>query len=171
MTSERERLQPYTGIALNSSRARSIAEQNWQRGGTNALKTNRKGAYYYSCSAHGGYVVDGNALTTEEKTNIEKHIKPEIGCVAVDNTTGKIKHFSYWGSFRYNIGSQTLYKTLIYLFEEDCAWSVLEKYTDIRTPLSECLMPSDDGYIPSTQEYHDGTIINTFNRWYNKATA
>jgi len=57
--------------------ARRIAEAMWGTGGTNATKTNRRGAYYYSCSAHGGYVVSGDCLTEEEKAKLHEYITPE----------------------------------------------------------------------------------------------
>ena len=57
--------------------ARPIAELMWGRGGTNAMKTNRRGAYYFSCSSHGGYLVCAKDLTDAERRSLDPYIKPE----------------------------------------------------------------------------------------------
>jgi hypothetical protein len=120
--------------------ARRIAELLWGRGGTIAYKTNRKGTYYYSCSAHGGYVVDGRVLTETEKAKINRHVKPETLNFLVDSETNEVYGVSYntftcYGkrNFKYPAGKKVEWKTVeVYTFEEDCAWAVLELYTNIR---------------------------------------
>lgn len=94
--------------------ARKIAEDLWEKGGTCLYETNRNGAYWFSCSSHGGYIVDENCLSLEERNRIN-----EIGIFSEDynfvkNGEGIIGTFKAW------------------VFEEDCAWSVLETLTDIR---------------------------------------
>ena len=125
--------------------ARAIAEMMWGRDGTNTHRVNRVGAYYYSCSGHGGYLVAANVLSDEERLVLDKYNKPESinilvqqqngvdFVVAVDNSPisrGITKH----RSFRVDTskGPVNWKRFEIYAFEEDCAWSILEKFTDIR---------------------------------------
>ncbi len=120
---------------LTSNKARSFAETLWGRGGTNAYRTNRPGAFYYSCSGHGGYVVDGGVLTKEERAEIDKYVSPETVLVVTRN--GKpyfIQNPSTVRTQRYRVytDSVKLRDYPIYFFEEDCDWAVLEKFTNIR---------------------------------------
>lgn len=126
--------------------ARNIAELMWGSGGTISARTNRKKVYYYSCSAHGGYVVDSRVLTNDEKKKIEQHIKPEKLILIVqsrhdgDYVIGQCcQNFQRYGrirsqSYRYNpsLGPVNQVEYDVYLFEEDCDWSILEYCTDIR---------------------------------------
>lgn len=63
---------------------RRIAESMWGRDGTTGYRTNRRGAYYYSCAGHGGYIVDADSLTASERSSIEKYIKPSELPLLVD---------------------------------------------------------------------------------------
>lgn len=136
-------LEPKTEVLprrLTGSKARAIAEARWGRGGTHAYRTNTAGAYYYACSGHGGYVVDGGALTAGQRAQIELYVKPELatsivrpgpepGTEVVDLL---INPFSYRKhSYRYHAGQRQV-EHPVYLFEEDCDWAVLEKLTPIR---------------------------------------
>lgn len=141
--------QPHTITAvparLTSSRARALAEGNWGRGGTNSSRTNTKGAYYYSCSGHGGYVVDGAALTPEQRTEIEKYVQPQIvQCVVRGDTVDLMENpFSNRAQRYPSRPGQTIVKHPIYFFEEDCDWAVLEKLTPIRRTES---LPNPQAY-------------------------
>ena len=121
---------------------RNVAENMWGRGGTTAYKTNRKGAYYYSCSGHGGYIVPLSSLTEQEIAAIESSglvkqdsqpvlMGPDGVCYGVDygyNATycsGRTRKFyckpgSQWQDVKF------------YAFEEDCDWAVLETLTSVR---------------------------------------
>lgn len=144
-------------MRLNSSKARSFAETLWGRGGTNGYRTNRKGAYYYSCSGHGGYVVDAEALTPEERANIDVYVKAEKVFYA-DHANGK--NYFLQNPFsvrrqRYHIYPDTVTGyTQVYVFEEDCDWAVLEKFTDIRT----------EGVV--NPEARAAAVEPTFERWH-----
>jgi len=132
---------------------RRIAEALWGTGGTSSCKTNRKYVGYYSCSSHGGYVVDSKALTDKEKAQIEQYVKPTRLPLYVqyrrdgDYVFGiGLRSIQRYGngkaSFRYDpsLGPAEIVDYPIYTFEEDCEWVVLEKFTDIRagiTNLSE----------------------------------
>lgn len=122
---------------ITGSRARTLAETTWGRGGTNSERTNRKGAFYYSCAGHGGYIVDGNALTSDERAVIDQYVKPETVWAIINNETGAIRKtsnpFSTKRFFARYYQNEILVKDYpIYYFEEDCDWAVLEKFTDIR---------------------------------------
>lgn len=147
---------------------RHLAETIWGKGGTTAYKTNRKGAYYYSCSSHGGYIVDATVLTPTERHLIDQFIKPENLdilkgpdglCYGIDYNA----HARYGAkskSYRCPFGSQWEY-VQFYLFEEDCAWSVLENFTDIRAVHNKI-----------SENKREELINLTFTRWFkNKQVA
>lgn len=149
---------------LTSTKARSFAETRWGRGGTHAYRTNRKGVYYFACSGHGGYIVDGNALTPDERQKIDEFVTPE-SCVMVRlKTNGKVTFLSNpytirTQKYRFNPDYHELDMDYpIYFFEEDCDWAVLEKFTDIRA--------KNDSVTPERRE----EIINeTFARWFDNS--
>ena len=147
---------------LTSSKARSFAETVWGRGGTIAYKTNRKGVYYFSCSGHGGYVVDADTLEFSEYENILEYMTPENCLVMTLNNK-----ITFWQNpfsvrtQRYKIyrDSQTFHKQ-VFFFEEDCDWAILEKFTNIRR--------MNQNHI-SEQEM-DKCREDTFNRWATPKT-
>ena len=137
---------------------RYCAEVLWGSGGTTAYRTNRVGTYYYSCSGHGGYVVLAEALTSEERQNIDQWEKAEKLRVVVHEK--QIYAVVYadlprtYGKAREKFRCPTpnnIETREVYFFEEDCAWSVLEHFTDVRLIGGET---------------RDAT--HTFNHWYVK---
>jgi len=144
-------------LRLTHSRARSFAETTWGTGGTHSYRTNRHGAYYFSCSGHGGYVVDAAALTAEERAAIDPYVKPMQSFYA-ERAGGQCYFLMNPHSYRsrsYRVYSDTVTGyTGIYFFEEDCDWAVLEKFTDIRS-----------AGIIGTPEQRAESIEGTFNRW------
>lgn len=140
----------YGDFRLDASLARNIAETAWGRGGTDAMRTNRRGVYFFSCSAHGGYVVDGKALTSEEVAKISQYMgerdflnllvgektdwaggKPIVTkyILGYHNPQSIKRKKIRYPSIMVNVRWE---KYPVYLFEEDCDWSVLENLTDIR---------------------------------------
>lgn len=123
---------------LNASLARQTAEARWGRGGTVSYKTNRKGAYYYSCSGHGGFVISGDALTADERNKISEFVSPEIMTVYVDNETDKT--LLAFHPFRRNRGKLRGYgpagyrivEEEIFLLEEDCDWALAVIFAGIK---------------------------------------
>lgn len=115
---------------LTSSLARATAEARWGRGGTTAYKTNRKGAYYFSCSGHGGFVISAKALTAAEYEAVSKYVTPEVMTVYLDNETDTV--LLAYHPFRQNAGKlrgvgskgYRAEKEELFLLEEDCAWSL-----------------------------------------------
>jgi hypothetical protein len=115
---------------LTSSLARATAESRWGRGGTTAYKTNRKGAYYFSCSGHGGFVISAKALTAAEYEAMAKYVTPEVMTVYVDMETNAV--LLAYHPFRQNSGKlrgvgrkgYRVEKEELFLLEEDCAWSL-----------------------------------------------
>ena len=156
--------------------ARPIAELMWGRGGTNAMKTTRRGAYYFSCSSHGGYLVCAKDLTDAERRSLDPYIKPQSinlivqtqkdgkdYVVGVDNTPMS-NHGTAERTYRYNrlLGPVRWETFEMYAFEEDCAWAILEKFTPIR-------LKEEVGNI--SQEYLESRatqVESTFNRYYAK---
>jgi len=148
---------------------RQIAEAMWGTGGTHAVKTNRKGAYYYSCSANGGYVVSLNALTEEEKSLLNQYTETmKIQALVQNRTDGDyIIAVSLSGIQRY-VGKNRRYRYTphlgqvkwvdieFYAFEEDCDWAILEKLTDVKTL---------DRESTCTPEKRQEIVDNTFERW------
>lgn len=118
---------------------RNLAEALWGRGGTKAHKTNRKGAYYYSCSGHGGYLVNAQALTPSEIESLNKFIKP-IELPVLVGPDSLIYGVDYASQSKYGTGKRRFLcpqgskweSVQVYVFEEDCDWAVLETLTDIR---------------------------------------
>ena len=169
---------PYSDFRIN---ARHIAELMWGTGGTTAVRTNRRCVYYYSCSGHGGYVVDHRALTLEELEHIKPYHDSLVGpfdlyvFLAKDRdetvyvTAVSYVDFSCYAKpvyARYPRGMQPIgwAKHPVLLFEEDCNWSILETYTDIRTAWTL----SD----PERHADHEKAIKETFERWCSeKATV
>lgn len=146
---------------LTSSRARSFAETRWGRNGTSVSKTTRKGVFYFSCSGHGGYVVDAERLSKEEYENISKYITPERCLVNIlDN-----KKIVFWQNpfsyrkQRYCTSSRhTQIEKEVFFFEEDCDWSILETFTNIRC-------------VGHSHSDHEAIRTQTFNRWILKNVA
>lgn len=152
--------------------ARAIAEAMWGTGGTNAAKTNRKFTYYYSCSAHGGYVIPTYALTDEEKAKLNEYTTPisfqlliqhrregdfviGVSLTNIQRCCGRNKGFRYNPS----LGPCEWQDYEFYAFEEDCDWAILEKLTNIRASGSTV-----------SEEKRQEIIDSTFNRWAKKLT-
>jgi len=131
---------PLAGFRIGHSQARGIAEALWGKGGTNSERCNRPGAFYFSCSGHGGYVVDASILTEQERAKIEEVRSPEPVKILVqgNRVIGVSNPFTGSRSFRYNsaFGTPEWRAHPVFLFEEDCDWSILEHLTDIRSAWS-----------------------------------
>jgi len=149
--------------------ARTIAEYQWGLNGTHSARTNRKGAYYYACSGHGGYVLDPRCLTGDEVAKLETFgFKPDHYDVLIqgDNIIGvnlnPIKSFGPWKSKRHRFdpskGHTDWHRQYVYIFEEDCDWAVLEFCTDIRVKKTHL-----------TKEISEEWIARTINSYCNIA--
>ena len=120
-------------IYLDSAIARGIAEAMWGRGGTAAVRTTRTGAYYFSCSGHGGFVIDAAAFTDSELKQINQYAEPETATVYVHN--GSVEAYMHphrRRSTKVNSQAHTV-QAKYYLFEEDCAWCLPVVFSGIRT--------------------------------------
>lgn len=147
--------------------ARHIAGLEWGTVNT-SYRTNRHGAYYYSCSGHGGYVVDSRCLTPKERRCLDRYTEPQtlrilvqqrnggggvvigVNC-AYFQSCGPIRHKRY--SYAPMLGPVEFREIPVYVFEEDCDWAILEKLTDIRT-----LDILDE-------KQHQRSINRTFREW------
>lgn len=149
------------GIYLSPGKARRFAETAWGRGGTKALKTTRKGVYYFSCSGHGGYVVDASRLSKEEYDAIRPFARPDNCLVVYLRNSGKVTFWQNpWSvskqSYKIYQDSEKIYRE-VFFFEEDCAWSILEKFTNIRL--------KESSHKLSKKEY-DAYVEEQFTHWF-----
>lgn len=116
---------------LNHSQARSIAECLWGRGGTHSEPINRPGAFYFSCSGHGGFVIDTACLTDEELEAIKPYVSIEQ---ATEYTWGNRSVFMHPYRRRSSkVSVMAIQKTvLFFVLEEDCDWCLAYLFTGIR---------------------------------------
>lgn len=119
---------------LRHNEARAIAEALWGSGGTHAYRTNRHGAFYFSCSGHGGYVIDVAAFTPDELTRVYSAINPGKGEQYHRFTYGKSNRFHHPYKKRGTRFSTDAVETVgtFLVFEEDCDWSIVDHWTGIR---------------------------------------
>lgn len=116
---------------LNHSQARIIAEAMWGRGGTSSEPTNRTGAFYFSCSGHGGFVIDTRALTDEELVAISEHVDPEEASIYSWRRRQILIHpYRTRSVIVPLIAEREDFKFI--LLEEDCAWGLAYICTGIR---------------------------------------
>jgi hypothetical protein len=126
-------------MLLNSSTARKIAEARWGVGGTTSYKSNRKGAYYFACAGHGGFVVSASALSKEEYATLSEYVETFSTDYYISNGTNKVllamHAFRTRSSSLRGVGSSgyRVEKEEFFLFEEDCDWSLLVKFAGIMT--------------------------------------
>jgi len=147
--------------------ARNVAEKMWGTGGTNAYGTNRKGAYYYSCSGHGGYVIKKEAFTEQELEDVSKYAKPNFINLLTNKETGEVYGTDYTPvqrcltgrerrRFRYPAGAPVEWRPYeFFVFEEDCDWAIVEVLTDIRS----------GGFENLTEEKRKEFATQSFNKW------
>lgn len=146
---------------LTHAIARRIAMSMWGRGGTSSYPTTRKGVWCFSCSSHGGYIVDPSALTAEEYEAINSRnvrFKYDLNLLVQTTTEGdmiiairmpfarpyKAKYFGGLGPVRWVSWEY-------FAFEEDTAWAVLVHETGIT-----------DTALQATEEH----IANTVAHWH-----
>lgn len=139
---------------LTHTEARNIAESLWGTGGTHSYKCNRRGAFYFSCAGHGGYIVDAAALSDSERAQVTRYV-----------CTEKYDRYSWGKRSRFmhpyrRRGARVPFDCArvtgaFLIFEEDCDWSVLERFTDIRAA----------GMALSDAE-RAAAILATFDRWH-----
>lgn len=118
-------------IYLTSAWARSMADSQWGTVNHTYKTTGGKGVYYFSCSGHGGYVVDGNAIA-HARFKIDQFIKPTMTHVSISEgkATGMQNPFSA-RSWSYKL-SHDLIQHPIFVFEEDCDWAIIERFAGVR---------------------------------------
>jgi len=108
-------------------------------------RCNRRGASYYSCSGHGGYVVDSRALTARERRKIDKYKLPLPLNLLVQHRNGGgdvvvgvdaamfANRYRPRRMFHYSpgLGPVEWQELPVYVFEEDCDWAILEHLTEV----------------------------------------
>jgi hypothetical protein len=116
---------------LNHTQARSIAEARWGRGGTHSYGVNRPGAFYFSCSGHGGFVIDARSLTDEELIAISPYIELEDATLYKWGRERKLMHPYRTHSFKVSACAE-LEHFKFFLLEEDYDWCLAYLFTGIR---------------------------------------
>lgn len=109
---------------MTHSMARSIAEAAWGRGGTHSYRTNRYGAFYFSCSGHGGFVIDARALSDEQYIKISKYVPPQ----QATQYGGAVMHPYRTRSLR-TVHPPKPFK--FFMLEEDCDWCLAPLFANI----------------------------------------
>ena len=141
-----------------------LASMQWG-GDCSASKTTRRGFGYYSCAAHGGYLVDGRKVSAEEKEMLDKFAskskvnvlvqhRPEGDVVIGEDTgwfgtSGRRKRHSYNPAY----GEVEWVEIPIYEGEEDEGWCVIEHITGVR----------HEGYIDPVK--HEEYVEDCFKRY------
>jgi len=131
-----------------------MAEALWGTGGTNSEPTNTPSAFYFSCSGHGGFIIGEDAITPKQQAALAPYINPELCTLYGD----KLMHPYRRRKIRYDLangGDWRPYK--VYVFEEDCDWALVRKFTTIRLrrPPNVTCAQADDTF----NQYHRGKEI------------
>jgi len=153
--------------------SRQMAEQSWGTGGTSVYKTNRKNINWFSCSGHGGLVIDSKDLTPAEYAILSQYQKPEKMNILTGFKNGE--KFVLASSSPFSFRSKRVTYPAIYtsvqweahdffMFEEDCSWCIPVLFIDLDTTAGS----------PNTKEDIKKQAEQTFNDWilpYQNKTA
>lgn len=141
---------------LNHITARTIAKHLW--GDVNgSYRTNRQGAFCFSCAGHGGYIVDGRTLSETELAQVTQFIDGYDALEASYHGKPRFMHPWRLKSMHYN-AAQGTENFKIFLFEEDCDWAILWRFTGItsvganNSGANECFWNWFDPENPEIQE-------------------
>jgi hypothetical protein len=159
---------PARGPLLTHSQARSLAESLWGPRGTTAYRTNRTGAFYFSCSGHGGFVIDDRALTERERALLTESGFKADRCWGVRDASGRIVTIRHPDSqvtrprkvtYRPGLGEHVDQGIPVWTLEEDCEWAAAYALTAIRTP----------GRFSAPEAEIIAYAKESLGRWYPKA--
>lgn len=153
---------------LTHSQARSLAESIWGPRGTIAYRTNRTGAFYFSCSGHGGFVIDDRALTGQERKHLTDAGFAPDKCWGVRDAGGRVITVRHPHSevrhpkkvtYRPGLGELVDRDIPVWTLEEDCEWAAAYALTAIRTP----------GRFSEPEAEIIAYARQSLGRWYPKA--
>jgi hypothetical protein len=148
---------------LTSAEARQMAESMWGRGGTTAQRTNTRGAFYFSCSGHGGFVIDTRALNAAELADVKEFALP-------------VKVTRFYTASGKTIGMMTPYRQKsirlpfdyraeifdVLVLEEDCEWALAYRFTTVR-------FTDDAKRGPEREAEMAAAAAKTFWDWYDQS--
>jgi hypothetical protein len=139
---------------LTHSAARGMAEAMWGTGGTNSEPTNTPSAFYFSCSGHGGFIIGEDAITPKQQAALAPYITPELCTLYGDKLMHPYRRRKISATWR-EFEQARDYK--VYVFEEDCDWALVHKFTTIRLrhPPHVTCDQADDTF----NQYHRGKEI------------
>lgn len=107
---------------LKSAEARGIARALW--GDVNSTyRTNTRGAFYYSCAGHGGFIVSENVIPEVKREWVQKYVHKENATRYISRSGKSVLMHGY----RTRGARMTYVKTeevKFYIFEEDVAWCI-----------------------------------------------
>jgi hypothetical protein len=153
---------------LKRGQAKGMAESMWGSGGTTARQTNRAGAFYFSCSGHGGFVIDDLALSERERELLTEAGFSADQCWGVRAASGQIKTIRHPHSqvprsrpvtYVPGLGEYPDHAIPVWTFEEDCDWAAVYGLTGIRTP----------GAFSATEEEMVAYALESLGRWHPEA--
>lgn len=135
---------------ISHAQARSMAQQLWGTVNT-SYRTNRRGAFYFSCSGHGGMILDGRCLDAEEASWISKYISPDFASETYNTETGGIMTFTSPFNKRahttrfYARGRSYAYRqTPIFVAEEDGGYAIPAVFAGIVAGVTRVRDPSTE---------------------------
>lgn len=107
---------------LKSSEARSIAAALWGTVNT-SYRTNTRGAYYYSCAGHGGFIVAEEAIPAHKREWVEKYVAKE-SAIRYIGRSGKSTLMHGYRTRSTRMTYNQTESVSFYIFEEDCAYAI-----------------------------------------------
>ena len=122
---------------ITSSHARSLAEAIWGVGGTHSHRMNRKGAFSFDCSSHGGLIIDGDALTEDERARLAKYSNPIKATLIVRDGRPHAVHHEYKRRGTNYLYTDELVEKELFVLEEDSEAALAFFLTGVRCVGSE----------------------------------
>jgi len=125
--------QPKRSVSMSSGSVDSVGNY-WGWGSPfHRERTSRQGFYFIAGSGHGGYVVNGAAMTDEEKEDIQAlGLKPQLA-TAVVGQNGEVKGLVLNRGRKVSFNDKVVEGYEVYVGEEDCDWAIIELATGVRT--------------------------------------
>ena len=117
---------------IKHNEARAIAEAMWGKGGTNSERTNARGAFWFSCSGHGGFIIADEAITDAQRDAMRKDgFEPETATryIGWRKTVFMHPHRMRGARIAYHATETVTY----WVFEEDCNWCMPALFCGIGT--------------------------------------
>ena len=107
---------------LTHPQARAIAKSQWGAVNASVKVLTHRGAFYFSCASHGGFVIDARTFTEEQRKRLEEFATIEIATTHRSPKDGTVFNHPYRQRAA-RVASRWPVDTIpFFLFEEDQAW-------------------------------------------------